>query len=143
MLGGLSGNTAEVRGGYVKSNRIIKLRIRLVLASHRYRHFVKFVHVVIISHHSKKGVDDRIALARIHLGLKFLDGISAGNHLPVSRDEGKLKGCKDLLAVNALFFFVIVNECDDVVGHGLECVVGYFRMNGDDSESDMLNSCGT
>jgi hypothetical protein len=75
--------------------------------------------VFLIRDDRENGVDFGLAFFHVHRGAEDLDRVSAGDHFAVSGDKGELQRGNDLVAVDSFFFFVIVNEGDDIVGHGV------------------------
>ena len=73
-------------------------------------------------------------LRGVHIGAQRFDGIGTGNHLAIGGNEGELQRGNDLVAVDSFFLFVILDEGDDIVGHGGRVSAIALLMSGDAKE---------
>ncbi len=118
LFGGLDGDATEVFRCDVKLKGASYFDPGILLLGRAQGHFVELVLMVVIGHNGEGREDSRLTFLRVHLGAEGLDCVGTWNHFPISGNEREFKGGHDLVTVDAFFFFVIFDECDDVVGHG-------------------------
>ena len=126
LLCSLDGDTAEILRGDVELKRSTDLRRSVLLLCKAHRNLVELVLVVVIGNDGKGSENSGITFLGINVSTQLLDGIRTWNHFPVGGNERKLQRGNDLLTINAFFFFVVFDECDDVVGHGWRAVCRRF-----------------
>ena len=118
LLGSLDSNTTEIFGGDVEFQHSADFNFWVLFLSNTERNFIEFVHLIAICDHIECCENLGIALFSVNFSPQSFNRIGSRNHFTISRNKRKLERRNDLIAVDSFFFFVIFDECDDVVGHG-------------------------
>jgi hypothetical protein len=134
LFGSLYGDAAEVLGSDVEFLCIADLCSRVFFSRGSKRNLIEFVVMVVIGDDGEDSVNLRFALFGIHRGAQRLNRISTRHHLTIGGNEGEFQRGNDLVAVDSFFLFVILNEGDDIVGHGVLCLRSALLMSGDAKE---------
>jgi hypothetical protein len=122
LFGSLDGDASEVLGSDVEFLNVAGFGFGIFFEGGGEGDFVELVLVFGVLNDCEGSEDACFSFAEVDFCAHDFDVFGTGNHFAIGRNEGEFQRSNDLLAVDAFFFFVILDEGDDIVGHGGQCL---------------------
>ena len=117
LFGSLHRDASKVFWCHIKVKISTNFGCRILFLGDRERDFVELIDIIVVRHDLKTGQNPGISLPLVNFRFQGLNSVSTGNHLTIGRAKGIFQGLDNAFALDGFFFFVELDEGDDIGSH--------------------------